>query len=144
MYYLLLKEAAWKVLVPCDAFRNSEITFEGDSTVNLFSSMDLSAKDEAIRARIINALDRLAHRGTQAFTSGKSHIVDTVERIFSVDVGPYRILYCFEGDKIVVCCHLYRKKSQRVPREATRAAAKVRADYLSSVRSGRQKILKPV
>lgn len=143
MYYLLLEEAwEWQVLVPSDADGNCQITFEGTRTVNLEEAgPELAPDDDGVLQRLLANLERLGTNGNRAFSSKKSHIVDKENRIFSVDVGSFRILYCFEDGKVVICCHIYRKKRQKIPPEAVAAAVLVRTQYKSAVANGTLTIL---
>jgi hypothetical protein len=65
--------------------------------------------------KIAANLDRLAAGGAAYFPSERMHIVDNAARLFQLRINDCRIMWFYDEGRVIVCCHGYRKKSQKIP-----------------------------
>lgn len=105
----------WQIYAMCDA---NGRTF--------LDHLDLSESEEA---KVAANLDRLASHGSKAFPSDRMHIVDETARLFQLRVGDCRIMWFYDTGRVIVCCHGYRKKSQKIPKSDRAQGTAAVAEY---------------
>ena len=78
-------------------------------------------------------LDVIPATGPRQLGTKLYHYVDEANEIYEFTKGPYRLL-CFQAEgRLVVCSHLFRKKSRKAPREEVAKAIVMRRRYLAAV-----------
>lgn len=123
-----VKGDIWQIYAMCDA--------DGRTFLD---HLELSESEEA---RVAANLDRLATLGPNAFPTDRMHLVDTANRLFQLRVGDCRIMWFYDAGKVIVCCHGYRKKSQKIPPGDRLRGAEAVAEYQSAKQFGQVEIRK--
>lgn len=111
-------EGAWKIWALADE--------SGDCDLLGFL-VELKARE---REEVLAMLDLVAERGPQALPKKRCHDIDKTHRIFQFSAGQVRILWFYEGDRVILCSHAFLKKTAKTPKlETARAiAARKRCD----------------
>jgi hypothetical protein len=76
--------------------------------------LELSDREEA---KVAATLARIASdpRGPKAIPMDRNHLLDPDARLFQLRIDECRIQWIFDEGRVVVCCHAYRKKSNKAP-----------------------------
>ena len=92
----------------------------------------MSIDEEVQRDKLIALLDKVAQHGPQSVKSDRNHLVDPASKLWQFRVDHIRVLYFYDEGFVVVCAHLYGKKSQKAPPGEIAAARKVRDAYFAA------------
>ena len=104
----LIREGIWQVWGICNS--------RGEDPI---SSFDPS---EAELIRILALLDQITanERGPAVLPDNRNHAVCDNPKILQLTVHPARLLYVFDGQKVIVLCHVFEKKGGKT--QKTRAS----------------------
>lgn len=76
----------------------------------------LEAAYAASGRRLLAYFGQMAEKGPGSFSSDQVHIVDAPNKIYEFVAGRLRVLFFYSSTgKMVVCSHLFVKKTQKVP-----------------------------
>lgn len=98
---------------------------------------DIEATYEASRNRILEYFKCVAGGGLQALNSAQCHQVDASNKIYEFISGRLRVLF-FQGStgNVVICTHMFLKKTQKTPPIEVKKAIKARKEYEQADKSG--------
>lgn len=87
--------------------------------------------DEQAIARILALLKLVAERPDSPSGLGeeKTKLLDSESRIMEFKAGQFRIPYFYEKNHIILCTHMFRKKSRRTPRSEIEKAIRIKQLY---------------
>ena len=111
----LVAQGAWRILAICDA---SGCTF--------LDILNLSPKESS---KVAAVLSRFAAIGPRAIPTDRNHLVDPDARLFQLRIDECRILWIFDQGRAVICCHAYRKKTNKAPPSELRKGCIAAATY---------------
>ncbi|WP_230180684.1 type II toxin-antitoxin system RelE/ParE family toxin [Aquabacterium sp. CECT 9606] len=88
----------------------------GQECLLLEQLSDIESRYEASGHRLTAYLERISTDGISCLNSAQFHLVDKAEKIYEFVAGDLRLLF-FQASsgKVVVCTHLFLKKSQKTP-----------------------------
>lgn len=97
---------------------------------------------EAVRAGLIEMIEKVAECGLQDVPSSWFHEVDKPNRIYEFIKGPLRLFF-FKGQngQIAVCTSGGRKTSGKVDRSVVAKAVRYRDQYLKAARLNQVKVV---
>lgn len=68
--------------------------------------------------RLFAYLDLLSKNGPSFFSSDQLHLVDAPNKIYEFVAGRLRLLFFFGAPgRVVICSHMFVKKSQKTPKD---------------------------
>ncbi|WP_448482221.1 type II toxin-antitoxin system RelE/ParE family toxin [Pseudoxanthomonas mexicana] len=98
-------------------------------------------KTKATAAGLLAQWEQVPAEGPRKLGTDIYHRIDDENQIYEFIKRDHRLV-CFEADgRIVVCSHLFRKKSQKTPNAEKRKATDLRARYHEAVRHGNVEIV---
>lgn len=90
---------------------------------------------EASGRRLLAYIRQLAEQGPSSFSSDQLHLVDTNNKIYEFVAGRLRLLFFYSSTgKMVICSHLFVKKTQKTPIKEVSQAQSVKKQYEESVK----------
>lgn len=96
-------------------------------------------------ANLLSSIKRVAENslGPGVLNTDRSHYVDQKNKIYEFIAGRYRLLWFQSPDeqRVIVCSHLFVKKSQRVSVKEVSKALKIKKDYLAALREGKVEVV---
>lgn len=120
---------AWRVIAPLSE----------DGACDLDTALAQFAGNKKYRAAAVgmHALwQRIPRTGPRALGPDLYHCIDEKASIYEFIKGDLRLL-CFEADgAIVVCSHVFLKKSQKTPAQEAKRAANLKKQYEQAVEIG--------
>ena len=119
-----VKRGVWRVDAICDA--------AGRTFIDL---LNLSDKESA---KVAAVLDRIADavKGPESIPEDRNHLIDPAARIWQLRVDECRILWFYDKGRVVICCHAYRKKSNKAPKGEVAKACAVKDAYFEAKQAG--------
>ena len=90
----------------------------------------LETCEEASGDRLLALFELVAADGLSALNSQQFHLVDSKHGIYEFIAGRLRVLF-FKGKsgQLVICTHLFMKKSQKTPDDEKEKAVKLKKRY---------------
>ncbi|MDP3229516.1 MAG: type II toxin-antitoxin system RelE/ParE family toxin [Acidovorax sp.] len=97
----------------------------------------MEATYEASRNRLLEYFKQVAGAGPQALNTAQCHQVDPSNKIYEFIAGKLRVLF-FQSStgNVVVCTHMFLKKTQKTPSKELTKAVKARKDYEQAEKAG--------
>lgn len=96
-------------------------------------------------ANLASSLNRVAEnsRGPGVLPVERSHYVDKDNKIYEFVAGRIRLLWFQspEEQRVIICSHLFMKKTQKTPGKEVNKALKVKNDYLAAFRKGQVEVI---
>ena len=98
---------------------------------------DIEATYEKSRDRLLEYFKYVASGGLQALNSAQCHQIDANNRIYEFIAGKLRVLF-FQSARgnLVVCTHVFLKKTQKTPRKEVSKAIRARKEYELAEKAG--------
>ena len=98
---------------------------------------NIEATYEASRNRLLAYFMQVAAAGPQALNTAQCHQVDANHKIYEFIAGKLRVLF-FQGatGRVVVCTHMFLKKTQKTPDKEVNKAIRARKDYEQAEKLG--------
>ncbi len=98
---------------------------------------DIEATYEASRNRLLAYFVQVAGAGPQALNFAQCHQVDANNKIYEFISGKLRVLF-FQGStgSVVVCTHMFLKKTQKTPPKEVNKAIRARKEYEQAEKVG--------
>lgn len=98
---------------------------------------DIEATYETSRNRLLAYFEQVARSGLQALNTAQCHQVDANDKIYEFISGQLRVLF-FRGatGNVVVCSHMFLKKSQKTPAKEVNKAIRAKKEYETAEKSG--------
>lgn len=116
----LIAAEIWTIYAPCEA---DGTTFLEKGELDADEVEKFAAHAEKI----------VCHpRGPQVIPEDRNHLVDDNERIYSLRIGPSRVLWFYDENRVVMWAHTFKKKTQKMPRRELEAARRVKNDYFAA------------
>lgn len=117
---------AWRVVAPLSE----------DGACDLETELALLAGNKKLKASaqgMYTLWTRIPRNGPRALGTDLYHCIDDNASIYEFIKGDLRLL-CFEADgAIVVCSHVFMKKSKKTPKREAKRAAEVKKLYQQAV-----------
>ena len=135
----ILRGSRWKVLAPIRRDEQRD-TWQCDLIDELET---LAARQYASAVSgILKMLEICAESGLDSLPRDWSHLADRENGIYEFIKGDLRLLY-FKASSgaVVVCSHVFVKKSRKTPDAEKKKAARVKTEYEAASRSGKLNIL---
>ena len=126
----IVAPADWRVLVETDDDGNSEMA---EDFAKLLRPTE--------QARWLSLLELASQMGPKNMPSSNRHHIDKPNGVYEFIKGNYRISYFYDEDKRVICCHLFRKKTQTTPESEKEKARRLKQRYFEAKEAGTLKIL---
>lgn len=124
----------WRVVAPLTE----------DGTCDLEAALAALAGNKKLRASVVGmgALwQRIPPIGPRGLGTDLYHCIDDKASIYEFIKGDLRLL-CFEADgAIVVCSHVFVKKSRKTPSRDAKRAAELKRQYQDAVLKGNVRIV---
>ena len=111
---------------------------DGSLTCSLIDDFsDIEATYEASRNRLLEYFKQVASGGPQALNTAQCHQVDANNKIYEFIAGRLRVLF-FQSTtgRMVVCTHMFLKKTQKTPRKEVSKAIRAKKDYEQADKAG--------
>lgn len=91
---------------------------------------EVDAKQAASRSRLYAYFDMVATDGLSILNTAQSHQINATHGIYEFIAGRIRVLY-FVGEprNVVICSHMFVKKTQKTPQVELNTAVQVKKDY---------------
>ena len=98
---------------------------------------NLEAIHAAARNRFLAYFGQVANNGPRALNPAQFHQVDATHKIYEFIASNLRVLY-FQGEsgQVVICTHMFVKKSQKTPAQELARAVRVKKEYELAVKAG--------
>jgi hypothetical protein len=133
-----IREDKWTILTPLD--KNGECPL-------LDSFAALQKKNKGAMANLASSIKRVAENniGPGILSKDRSHYVDQKNKIYEFIAGRYRLLW-FQSpseQRIIICSHLFMKKTQKAPTREVNKALRVKKDYLAALHENKVEVIKP-
>lgn len=98
---------------------------------------DIEATYEASRNRLLEYFKHVANSGPQALNTAQCHQVDANNKIYEFIAGRLRVLF-FQSQtgRMVVCTHMFLKKTQKTPPKEVSKAIRAKKDYEQADKAG--------
>lgn len=98
---------------------------------------DIEATYEASRNRLLVYFKQVADAGPQTLNTAQCHQIDANNKIYEFIAGKLRVLF-FQSStgNVVVCTHMFLKKTQKTPPKELAKAIKARKDYEQAEMAG--------
>lgn len=79
----------------------------------------------------------MAANGPRALNAAQAHQVDASQKIYELIAGGVRVLY-FQGEsgQVVICTHMFLKKTQKTPPKEVARAVRAKKDYQQAAKAG--------
>jgi phage-related protein len=97
----LVSQHTWRIYAIADA--------KGETFLD---QLDLTEPESA---KVAATLTRVASGGPTSIPQDRNHLVDAKARLYQLRVDECRILWFYDEGRLVICCHAYRKKSNKAP-----------------------------
>ena len=92
----------------------------------------LEASFEASGRRLMVYMETLAMLGPVSFSSDQLHLVDAPNKIYELIAGRLRLLFFYGSPgRLVICSHLFVKKSQKTPKAEVEEAVRIKRQFAS-------------
>ncbi len=79
----------------------------------------------------------MAANGPRALNAAQAHQVDANDKIYELIAGGLRVLYFLgESGQVVICTHLFLKKSQKTPPREVARAVRAKKEYELATKAG--------
>ncbi|WP_406828142.1 type II toxin-antitoxin system RelE/ParE family toxin [Microbulbifer sp. ARAS458-1] len=114
----------WRILVECDEGGNSEL----DEVMSGLTDGEL--------AGWLKLLERAAIVGPKNIPRNNRHHIDKPNDIYEFIKGKWRLSFFYDEGNIVVCGHMFRKKTQETPKKDKKKAARLKERYLNAKADG--------
>ena len=111
---------------------------DGSLQCALMDAFDgIEASYKASRNRLLVYFGLVAKNGPGALTVDQCHLADAKNKIYEFIAGKLRVL-CFQGanGQVVVCTHMFLKKTQKAPPKEVAKAVKAKQAYLAAEAAG--------
>ncbi len=97
----------------------------------------IEATYEASRNRFLEYFKQVASGGPQALNTAQCHQADAAQKIYEFIAGRLRVLF-FQGatGNVVICSHMFLKKSQKTPAKEVNRAVKAKKEYEQAEAAG--------
>lgn len=91
---------------------------------------------QASGRRLMAYIEQLAEKGPSSFSSDQLHLVDTTNKIYEFKAGRLRLLFFYSSTgKLVICSHLFVKKTQKAPSKEVDVAKKAKKRFEADVKT---------
>lgn len=132
MRLLVLEAAAWTVTAAQEEMHG------GDYDCPFMSSLaGLGANYEKSVDGLLSMLEKFATHGQRMLNDDICHEVDKKEKIFEFIKGDLRLLWFYgDGNKIIVCSHVFVKKRQKTPPLEVGKAVNMKQRYEKLIKDG--------
>ncbi|WP_444897756.1 type II toxin-antitoxin system RelE/ParE family toxin [Microbulbifer sp. SSSA005] len=120
----------WRILVESDEKYDSEIAAD---FVKLLTDRE--------RANWISLLEMASQYGPKEMPSNTRHHIDRRNDLYEFIKGNFRLSFFVDSPKMVICCHLFRKKTQKTPESEKKSVIRLRKRYLTAKEEGKLRIL---
>ncbi len=91
---------------------------------------NLEAVQEAHKQRLLALIELAAHEGLDALSIEQCHLIDRNEKIYEFRSGRLRVpFFKLESGKVVLCTHVFLKKTQKTPKTDVLKAARWKKTY---------------
>jgi hypothetical protein len=104
---------------------------DGTQECHLLEQLEnVEARYERSRDRLLAYLEKVGSEGIGCLNSAQFHLVDKPEKIYEFIAGDLRLLF-FQASsgKVVICTHMFLKKSQKTPKSEVRTAVAWKKRY---------------
>lgn len=113
---------------------------KGDGTLScslLDDFNEIEATYEASRDRLMSYFEQVSVTGPKALNAVQCHQVDANSKISEFISGKLRVLF-FQGAQgnVVICTHMFLKKTQKTPPKELRKAVKAKRQYEQAEKVG--------
>lgn len=139
MLLIPIKEGRWSAYTPCDK--------NGKSSLLLFAET-VGVKYRSSLGRLFSIIETAceSNLGPTQFNDDISHFVNTEHKILEFIAGDLRLLWFYSpgSNKVIICSHVFLKKSQKIPRKDIRQAIKLKKAYVSAEKNGQVEIVKEI
>lgn len=110
-------EHPWKVLTQCDEKGNSELVEK---------LMELKPSE---MSGFIKVLEMVSKLGPERLPSSNRHEIDKAKGIYEFIKGNYRVAWFYDEGNIIICSHLFRKKTRKSPKSEVAEANRLKINY---------------
>ena len=122
-----IRKNKWGIYTVCDK--------HGESQVLTFLKK-LNPKYSESRNRLLNIIEMASEESTgpTQFHDNISHIVDKENKIWEFIAGRLRLLWFYSPVKnqVIICSHVFFKKSQNTPKREIKRAVNLKKSYLQA------------
>ncbi len=122
-------EAQWKLYTQGAADRSVPLAAEISK---------LSPKEQR---PILKMLEMACRLGPEGLPREMRHEIDEDEKIFEFVKGNFRIPWFYDEGKVVICSHIFRKKTQKTPQREVAIAVAVKREYFLAKERGEIEVL---
>lgn len=131
-----IRKDKWAILAPLDDDGNCPL---------LQSFTKLQENNKGAMANLAASLKRVAESryGPSVLSVERSHYVDKKNKIYEFVAGNMRLLW-FQSpaeQRIIICSHLFMKKTQKAPSGEVAKALKLKEDYLTAFQKGQLEVI---
>ncbi len=131
-----IRKDKWTILTPLDDDGNCPL---------LQSFSELLKKNKGAMANLTASLKRVAENrlGPSVLNVERSHYVDQKNKIYEFVAGRIRLLWFQspEEQRVIICSHLFMKKTQKTPSKEVNKALRVKKDYLAAFKKGQLEVI---
>lgn len=122
-------EDVWRIYATCDTDGSCPLMVA-------LQALDERGNDDS-GERILALFQQVAARpdGPRGLGEEKSKLLDAENRILEFKIGQFRIPYFYESNHIILCTHLFMKKSRRTPRREIDRAIRTKRAYEEASRN---------
>ena len=117
----------WEIYTVCDK--------HGESQILTFLS-ELNSQYSGSRDRLLNIIEMASEEliGPTQFDDNISHSVDKKNKIWEFIAGRLRLLWFYSPVKnqVIICSHVFLKKSQNTPKSEIKRAVKLKKSYFQA------------
>ncbi|MBB3170149.1 type II toxin-antitoxin system RelE/ParE family toxin [Simiduia aestuariiviva] len=114
------KAREWRLLVESDCEGESDLA----DSLSQLKGGELSGW--------LKLFELAAEVGPTALPASNRHEVDKDRKIWEFIKGNYRVLYFYDEGKLIVCSHIFRKKSQKTPESEKKKVCRLRDRYFEA------------
>lgn len=131
-----IRKDKWAILAPLD---------DGGNCPLLHSFSELQKENKGAMANLAASLKRVVENrlGPKVLSVERSHYVNKKNKIYEFVAGRMRLLWFQspEEQRVIICSHLFMKKTQKTPSREVNKALKVKEDYLAALRKGQLEVI---
>ena len=111
---------------------------DGSLTCSLIDDFsEIEASYETSRNRLLEYFKQVANAGPQALNVAQCHYVDANNKIYEFIAGRLRVLFFQSAaGNMVVCTHMFLKKTQKTPPKEVNKAIRAKKDYEQADKAG--------
>lgn len=120
-----LNEGAWTVAAPLEDDNSCEV-------LNALQILFDDPRTKGVAAGFVAFWEQIDIQGPRRLGTDIYHCVDDKNEIYEFIKGSHRLLCFVSEGRLVICSHIFRKKSQKTPKSETKKAIALRKKYLEA------------